>query len=383
LFALQISQEVPLIESLFVSYKLLIINPGGTSTKLAVFQDDRPLFSEVIRHSPEELGRFPGVVDQEEFRLGIIMSFLEKKGLRLADLSAVVGRGGTLKPLRSGTYRVVPAMIEDIRGGRVFVDHASNLGALLAFRLSEQAGTAAFIVNPVSVDEFIPEARLSGLPELERTSMSHALNLKIVCRMAADSLQKRYQDINLVAVHLGSGITVSAHRRGRMIDVNNAVDGGPFAPTRTGSLPTTGLIKLCFSGRLTEKQLLDLATKKGGLVAYLGTDDGGQIEQRIEAGDDRARLVYDAMIYQIAKEIGAMAAALSGEVDAVVLTGGLTHCPYLLGSLKNRIKYLAQILVFPGEDEMKALALGALRVLTGQEESQDYEKMTLARGGGI
>jgi butyrate kinase len=319
-------------------------------------------------------------VDQEDFRLGVILAFLKGKGIRLADLSAMVGRGGALKPLQSGTYRVVPAMVEDIRQGRVFVDHASNLGALLAYGLAEQTGVTAFIVDPVSVDEFIPEARPSGLPELERASMSHALNLKMVCRQAADSLQKEYHDINLVAVHLGSGITVSAHRRGRMIDVNNAVDGGPFAPTRTGGLPTTGLIRLCFSGRLTEKELLDLATKKGGLVAYLGTDDGGRIEDRIAAGDGRAKLIYDAMIYQIVKEIGAMAAALGGEVDAVVLTGGLTHCTYLLKSLQDRIEHLAPVLVFPGEDEMKALALGVLRVLTGGEEPQDYEKMTVARG---
>jgi butyrate kinase len=356
-------------------YKLLIINPGGTSTKLALFEDEEPKFTQVIRHTPAELSHCPRAIDQEDFRHQIILDFLKKKGLRPEELSAVVGRGGALKPLKSGTYRVTPEMVEDIRQGRVFVDHASNLGALLANKMAQRANIPAFIVDPVSVDEFVPEARLSGLPELPRSSMSHALNLKMVCRMAADSLKGEYDRLNLVAAHLGSGITVSAHRQGQMIDVNNAVDGGPFAPTRTGGLPTTGLIRLCFSGSHTEEELLDLAVKRGGLLAYLDTDDGTQIEDRIASGDGEAKLVYDAMIYQIAKEIGAMAAALNGQVDAVVLTGGLAHCPYLLNSLRDKVKFLAPVLVFPGEDEMKALALGALRVLSGQEESLDYVSM--------
>ena len=355
-----------------MSHTLLIINPGGTSTKVAVYQDRTPEFEETVRHSSEELGRCSGVIDQEPFRLQIILDLLRDRGVELPCFSAVVGRGGALKPLSSGTYRVVPDMVADIRNGRVFVDHASNLGPLLAYGLAEKAGIPAFIVDPVSVDEFDPEARLSGLPELERASMSHALNLKMVCRQAAESLGKRYVDVDLVAAHLGSGITVSAHRRGRMIDVNNAVDGGPFAPTRTGGLPTTGLIQLCFSGTYDRDQLLDLATKRGGLLAYLGTSDGEEIEQRIADGDRQARLVYDAMIVQIAKEIGAMAAVLGGRVDAVVLTGGLAHCRYLIDSLKKRISFLAKVIVFPGEDEMKALALGALRVLSGEETARDY-----------
>jgi butyrate kinase len=358
-----------------MSHRLLIINPGGTSTKLAVFQDEDAQFADVIRHPADQLGAFAGVIDQEAFRRDVILKFLEEKGIELKKLSAVVGRGGALKPLESGTYGVVPEMVEDIRRGKVFVDHASNLGALLAHDLATQVGIPAFIVDPVSVDEFIPQARLSGLPELERKSMSHALNLKMVCREAAKSLGKRYDQVNLVAAHLGSGITVSAHRRGRMIDVNNAVDGGPFAPTRAGGLPTTGLIKLCFSGDYSEAQLFTMTTKQGGLMAYLGTDDGEQIEARIQKGDEQARLVYEAMIYQIAKEIGAMAAVLAGAVDAVVLTGGLTHCPHLLTSLKEQVKFLAPVLVFPGEDEMKALALGALRVLSGQEALKEYDQI--------
>jgi butyrate kinase len=355
-----------------MSHRLLIINPGGTSTKVAVYHDGTPEFEETVRHSSEELDRYSGVIAQEPFRLRIILDLLRDRGIELGGFSAVVGRGGALKPLSSGTYRVVPEMIEDIRAGRVFVDHASNLGPLLAHDLAEKAGLPAFIVDPVSVDEFVPEARLSGLPELERASMSHALNLKMVCRQAADRLGRSYDDIDLVAAHLGSGITVSAHRRGRMIDVNNAVDGGPFAPTRTGGLPTTGLIRLCFSGTYDQAQLLDLATKRGGLLAYLGTSDGEEIEQRIASGDRRARLVYDAMIVQIAKEIGAMAAVLDGRADAVVLTGGLARCRYLIDSLKKKVSFLAEVLVFPGEDEMKALALGTLRVLSGQETARKY-----------
>jgi butyrate kinase len=355
-----------------MNHKLLIINPGGTSTKVAVFHGEEPQWVEIVRHPADELDRFVSVIDQEPFRRQIILDLLRDRELEVPSFSAVVGRGGALKPLSSGTYRVGPEMVADIRAGRVFVDHASNLGPLLAHGLAEPAGIPAFIVDPVSVDEFVPEARPSGLPELERASMSHALNLKMVCRQAAASLGRSYEDINLVAAHLGSGITVSAHRRGRMIDVNNAVDGGPFAPTRTGGLPTTGLIRLCFSGKYDRAQLLNLATKRGGLVAYLGTADGEEIEERIEKGDRRAKLVYDAMIYQIAKEIGAMAAVLRGQVDVVVLTGGLARCGYLLDSLKERISFLAPILVFPGEDEMKALALGALRVLSGEEVALDY-----------
>ena len=355
-----------------MAYVLLIINPGGTSTKVAVYRDRTPEFEETVRHGGDELGRFSGVIDQESFRLRIILDLLQDRGLELGTFSAVVGRGGALKPLSSGTYRVVPEMVADIRAGRVFVDHASNLGPLLAHDLAEKAGIPAFIVDPVSVDEFVPEARLSGLPELERASMSHALNLKMVCRQAAAALGKNYQEVDLVAAHLGSGITVSAHRRGRMIDVSNAVDGGPFAPTRTGGLPTTGLIRLCFSGTYDRAQLLDLATKRGGLLAYLGTSDGDEIEKRIADGDPQARLVYDAMIVQIAKEIGAMAAVLGGRVDAVVLTGGLACCRYLIDALKEKISFLARVLVFPGEDEMKALALGALRVLSGEETVRNY-----------
>jgi len=355
-----------------MTHKLLVINPGGTSTKVAVFHDRSPQFEETIRHRADELGRFHGVIDQEPFRESIIRDLLRTHRIGLETFSAAVGRGGALKPLRSGTYRVGAKMVADIRKGRVFVDHASNLGALLAYGLAEHAGIPAFIVDPVSVDEFVPEARLSGLPELERTSMSHALNLKAVCRQAADSLGKTYAGINLVAAHLGSGITVSAHRRGRMIDVNNAVDGGPFAPTRTGGLPTTGLIRLCFSGKYDLAQLLDLATKRGGLLAYLGIADGEEIEERIVKGDRPVRLVYDAMIGQIAKEIGAMAAVLRGQLDAIVLTGGLARSGYLIDSLKERISFLAPVLVFPGEEEMKALAQGALRVLSGEEAAMDY-----------
>jgi butyrate kinase len=356
-----------------MAHTLLIINPGGTSTKVAVFRDQSPEIEETVRHRADELGRFQGVIDQEPFREKIILDLLYERGIELGTFSAIVGRGGALKPLSSGTYRVRSEMVADIRAGRVFVDHASNLGPLLAHGLAEKAGLPAFIVDPVSVDEFIPEARLSGLPELERASMSHALNLKMVCRQAAASLGRDYREVNLVAAHLGSGITVSAHRRGRMIDVNNAVDGGPFAPTRTGGLPTTGLIRLCFSGKYDRVQLLDLATKKGGLTAYLGTSDGEQIEKRIGDGDHRAKLVYDAMIYQIAKEIGAMAAVLKGQVDGMVLTGGLARCGYLIDSLTQRISFVAPVMVFPGEDEMKALALGALRILSGEEKAMEYD----------
>jgi butyrate kinase len=355
-------------------HRLLIINPGGTSTKVAIFQDQTPQFVEVIRHPENQLRSFQRAIDQEAFRRDVILNFLEEKGVELERLSAVVGRGGALKPLKSGTYQVVPQMLADIRKGYVFADHPSNLGALLAHDLASKAGISAYVVDPVSVDEFIPEARISGLPELKRKSLSHVLNLKMVCRQAAASLNKRYEEINLVAAHLGSGISVSAHRHGQMVDVNNANDGGPFAPTRAGGLPATGLVKLCYSGKFSQAQLMDRLTKRGGLLAYLKTDDAQEVERRIREGDQQAKLIYEAMIYQIAKEIGAMAAALKGHVDAVVLTGGLAHSTYLVNSLRERVSFIAPVLVFPGEDEMRALALGALRVLTGQEKPMDYAK---------
>ncbi len=352
-------------------YRILSINPGSTSTKVALYEDETPVFEEVIRHSAEEVGRFERIADQYEFRRDVILNLLREKGVRLESLDAVVGRGGLLRPIPSGTYRVNQRMLDDLR--HPAREHASNLGAFLAHEIASQANVPAFIVDPVCVDEFESLARISGLPEIERKSLSHALNLKAVARKAARRLGRKYEEVNLVVTHMGGGISVSPHRRGRMIDVNQALDGtGPFSPERAGGLPIGDLVRMAYSGKYTYEQLYRRLVGGGGLVAHLGTNDAVEVERRIADGDEHARLVYEAMAYQIAKEIGGMATVLNGEVDAVVLTGGLAHSEMLVGWIRARVEWIAPVLVFPGEDEMEAMTLGALRVLRGEEEAKEY-----------
>ncbi len=353
-------------------YKILSINPGATSTRVALYLNETPLRVEVIRHSPEDISSFKSTLDQLNYRKELVLKFLEGNKVKVTELSAVVGRGGPFKPLESGTYRVNEKMLSDIKVGNVQADHPSNLGALIAHEMVRGTNVPAFIVDPVSVDEFIPQARISGLPQIKRKSLSHALNMKMVARKAAKSLGKKYEELNLVIVHLGSGISVSSHLKGRMIDVNNANDMGPFSPQRTGALPVTGLAKLCFSEKYTQKEMIELLTKKGGLLAHLGTDNVEEVEKKIDEGDQKAKLVYDAMVYQIAKEIGAMATTLDGNVDAIVLTGGIANSKNLTNTITQKVKSIAPILVFPGEDEMEALTLGALRVISGEEKAKEY-----------
>ena len=355
-----------------IQHKILSINPGATSTKVALYLNEAPLKVETIRHSTKDLASFKGTLDQLAYRKELVLKFLAENGVKVADLSAVVGRGGPFKALESGTYRVNDRMLSDIRSGKVQADHPSNLGALIAHELVEGTEVPAFIVDPVSVDEFIPEARVSGLPQIERISLSHALNQKMVARKAAKKLGKKYEELSMIIVHLGSGISVTSHLKGRQIDVNNANDMGPFSPQRTGALPVTGLAKLCYSGQFNAKEMIQLLTKKGGLLAHLGTDSVPEVEKRIDDGDQKAKLIYDAMVYQIAKEIGAMATTLNGEVDVTVLTGGIANSERLTDSIIRKIQFIAPVLVFPGEDEMEALTLGGLRVLSGEESDKQY-----------
>lgn len=356
-----------------MSKKILVINPGATSTKVAVYEDDRMIFSETIRHSAEEMAEFSHIVDQYDFRKWLLVEAISKAGLAPSDMDAVVGRGGAFKPLVSGTYKINSAMLKDVEEGNVAAEHASNLGCVLAHGIASEEKLPSFIVDPVSVDEFDEVARLSGLPQLERKSLSHALNIKAVGRRAGKELGKPYDKLNLVIVHLGTGISVSAHRLGRMIDVNNANDGGPFSPQRTGSLPTTGLIKLCFSGKYSASELKRMCVGQGGMMAYLGTDDAIDVEQRALAGDEDSLFIMDAMAYQIAKEVGAMAAVLEGKHDAVVITGGIARNVALINPLMPRIEWLGKVLVYPGEDELGALAAGAFRVISGEEKAKVYK----------
>jgi butyrate kinase len=360
-------------------HRLLVINPGSTSTKVAVYEDEQPLFVETLRHSSDEIGAYSHILDQYVFRMEAVEELLAERQVALPSLSAIVGRGGLLRPIPSGTYRVNDQMISELRSRNKQREHASNLGALLAHEIASRVGVPAFIVDPVCVDEFDALARVSGLPEIERKSLSHALNLKAVARRAAQDLGRPYPELNMVVVHLGGGISVTAHRRGRMVDVNQALDGtGPFAPERAGGLPVGDVVRMCFGEPpyetldVTYDRMFRKLAGQGGLVAHLGTNDAIEVERRIEAGDQQARVIYEAMAYQIAKEIGSMATVLKGQVDAVVLTGGAAHSDMLLDWIQERVLWIAPVLIYPGEDEMLALAQGALRVLTGVEEARVY-----------
>lgn len=350
--------------------KILAINPGSTSTKISLFEGGTCLWKKVIEHSEEELSAFISINEQYPYRKMKIIETFEQYGLTLDSLEAIVGRGGILSPLQSGTFLVDEYMLHSLRNATA--EHASNLGGILAYSLAEKTGIQAYIVNPVTVDEMEPIARLSGHPELPRSSLSHALNMKAIALKAADKLGKSYQELNLIIVHLGTGISVAPHRKGRMIDVNNANNEGPFAPERCGTVPAISLTKLCFSGKYSEKEVITLLNREGGLFAYLRTKDVREIEQRISSGDEYARLVLDALIYQVAKEIGAMATVLAGQVDQIVITGGLAYSNYVTQEITRRVRFIAPIEIFPGEEEMEALVLGALRVLTGEETVQIY-----------
>lgn len=353
--------------------RLLVINPGSTSTKIGVFDNERMVFEEVIRHSSEELSPFPTIFSQYQFRKDIILETLNRKDINLTKLNAVVGRGGLLHPIPSGTYEVSDRMIEDLRMG-LFGQHASSLGGILAREIASQLNIPSYIVDPVVVDELEDKARVSGLPDIERVSIFHALNQKAVARKAAKDLGKPYGELNLIVVHLGGGISVGAHKKGRVVDVNNALNGdGPFSPERAGGLPVEGLLDLCYSGRYTLEEMKKKVVGKGGLVAYLKTNDAREVERMIEAGDEHAQLIYDAMAYQIAKEIGGCAAVLGGKVDAIIITGGIAHSKMLTGWVIERVGFIAPIIVYPGEDEMTALAEGGLRVLRGEEAAKQYE----------
>jgi butyrate kinase len=358
--------------------RVLVVNPGSTSTKIAVYDDETPLFVETLRHPAYELAQYPRIVDQYPSRRDAVLALLEERGIELGSLDAAVGRGGILRPTPSGTYRVNDRMLHELRHpvGR---EHASNLGAMIADEVTSRVDVPTFIVDPVSVDEFEPLARISGLPEIERRSLSHALNLKATARRAAADLGGRYTELNLIGVHLGGGITVSAHRRGQMIDVNQALDGtGPFSPERAGGLPVGDVVRMCY-GRppyqdldLSYEEMLQKIAGQGGLVAHLGTNDALEVERRIHAGNAHARLIYEAMAYQIAKEIGLMATVLKGEVDAIYVTGSLAHSVRLVAWIRDRVAWIAPFLLYPGEDEMLTLAQGALRVLSGEEQAMEY-----------
>ena len=349
-------------------HSILVINPGSTSTKIALAEDDHIVNSETILHSAEDISSFKGIWEQYEFRLNICERWVSKH-VRRCD--AVVGMGGLLRPLQGGTYAINEAMLRDARAN-LQGEHASNLGCALAQEIALRFHCPAFVVDPVSVDEFEPVAFFSGHAHIQRRSLSHALNIHAAARRAARELSIPYAESSFIIAHLGGGISIAPVKSGNIIDVNDAASDGPFSPERTGGLPLQQFITMCFSGKYSEKEMRAFVMGKGGLVSYLGTTSSKEIEERILAGDARAREVYEAMSYQIAKEIGAMATTLCGRVHAIILTGGLAHSTMLCNWITERVKFIAPLLIYPGEDEMLSLALGALRVLTNEEPSHTY-----------
>ncbi|TKJ40066.1 butyrate kinase [candidate division LCP-89 bacterium B3_LCP] len=350
---------------------VLVVNPGSTSTKTAVWTPDGVVFQRTIRHLSDQLAKFPLIVDQFDLRLGAVRETVGK-WLTVDKLAAVVGRGGPLRPLEGGTYLINDKMLEDLRNAR-YSNHASNLGAIISHHLASELEIPCFVVDPVTVDEFTPLARVSGLPEIERKCRSHALNIKAVSRRAAVMLNKSLEETNFAVAHMGGGLSICALKGGKIVDVNDALLGmGPFSPERAGAMPIGGLVELCYSGEYTKEQIIHRLSHESGLKAYLGESDLVEIEKRIDEGDEKAKLYYEAMLYQVAKEIGAMAAVLRGNLDGVILTGGMVNSPRLVEIIKSYVSFLGRIFTFPGEMEMEALAQGTFRVLQGKEEAKIY-----------
>lgn len=353
--------------------RILSINPGSTSTKIAVFDNEQQIMETTLRHSNEELAKYKTIIDQLDYRKEVILDSLKSNKIDISTLNAVVARGGLLKPLIGGTYAVNEEMLDELKF-RPQGQHASNLGAIIAYEIASKLNIPSFIVDPPVVDEMEDVARLSGCPEIPRLSFFHALNQKAVAKRAAKEMGKAYDELNMIVIHMGGGISVGAHKNGNIIDVNNALDGdGPFTPERSGSLPAGQLVDLCYSGKYTKDELRTKLFRKGGLVAYLNTNDGREVSQMVISGDKNAELIYKAMAYQVAKETGAAAVVLDGKIDAICITGGLAYDKMFVGWIQEKISFLGEIRIYPGEDEMIALAQGALRVLTNEESAKEYK----------
>lgn len=353
-------------------YKILSVNPGSTSTKFAVYEDETLICLHTIRHTAEELEPFKTLFDQYEFRKNLMIDYLKKDGITLTDLSAVVGRGGMVRPLESGVYAVNDKMINDLKSQHT-AEHASNLGGVIAREISDGIlNCQAFIADPIVVDEYQDVARISGLPQIPRKSQFHALNHKAIARKYAAANGTSYDKLKLVIAHLGGGISVAAHRYGKVIDSNQGLDGyGPFSPERAGTLDAGQLVNLCFSGKYSHEEIKKLLVGNGGLMAHLGINEELVAEKKAVMGDEHATLVLEAMAYNVAKEIGSMLAVLNGEADAVILTGGIAYSLYIVEYIKKMISPMVKVAVYPGEDEMEALAMSGLRVLRG-EKSKEY-----------
>ncbi len=354
-----------------MSYKSLIINPGSTSTKIGVFEDETLLFEETLRHATEVIAQYESVVDQKDFRKEVIAKVLEENNFDVKTLDVIVGRGGFLRPIPGGTYECTDALIKDLKEAKK--EHASNLGGIIAREMADELGIPAYIVDPVVVDEMDDVARISGHPELPRTSVFHALNQKAVAKRYAKETGIKYEDLNLIVVHMGGGVSVGAHKNGRVVDVFNALDGdGAFSPERAGAVPCGELVRLCYSGKYTEKEMIKQLVGKAGYNAYLNTNDARDVEKLVKEGDEYGTLIYKAFIHQVSKDIGAQATVLMGKVDQIIFTGGIAYSKDIIELFREKVGFIAPITVYPGEDELLALCQGALRVLNGEEEAKIY-----------
>lgn len=355
-----------------MAVKSLIINPGSTSTKIGVFEDETLLFEETLRHSTEEISQYATIFDQKDFRKKIITDLLKEKNFDINSLNMVVGRGGMLKPIPGGTYAVTDDLLEDLKVG-VQGQHASNLGGILAREIGDSIGVPSYIVDPVVVDELSPAARYSGMAEIPRGSIFHALNQKAVAKRYAAEIGKPYESLRLIVVHMGGGVSVGAHEDGKVVDVFSAFDGdGAFSPERAGGVPCGALVKLCFSGKYTEKEIYAKLIGKGGFNAYCGTNDMRDVEKMVQGGDKKAEEVREAFITQVAKDIGSMACVLQGNVDQILVTGGIAYDKVVVAGLKEKAEWIAPMTIYPGEDELMALVQGGLRVLNGEEKAMVY-----------
>lgn len=356
-----------------MTYKLLVINPGSTSTKVGVYEDEKKVLEKNIIHSSEDLKGYKSICDQLDFRKNLILKSLEEVNIDVNSLSSVVGRGGLLKPIESGTYFVNDIMEEDLKIGSRG-EHASNLGGIIAKGISEMIGVKAFVVDPIVVDELQDIARITGIPEIERVSIFHALNQKAIARRYAKERYSDYKDFNLIIVHMGGGVTIGAHKNGKVIDVNNGLYGeGPLTPERSGAIPALSLVDLCFSRKYSKEEINNMIVGKGGAVAHLKTNNFKAVEDLAKEGNEDAKTIIDAFVYQVAKEIGAYSTVLNGEVDSIILTGGIAYSTYITKGIEEKVKFISEVLVYPGEDELLALAEGALRVLRGEEEAKEYK----------
>lgn len=351
--------------------KLLIINPGGTSTKFSVFEDDKEIFNKSIQHTAEELKPFPAVFDEFNYRKDLILDAVREAGFDVSEFGCVVGRGGLVRPVAGGTYRVNDKMVDDLRNA-VEGEHASNLGAVIARSIGDEIGVPSFIVDPVAVDEMMDKARISGIADLERPSWFHALNHKAVARSVASKLGKKYEECNFIIAHLGSGISIVAHNKGKMVDGSGGRTNGPFSPERCGGLPTYPLVELCYSGKYTKSEMVNKISKFAGMYDYLGTKDLIEVENRMNSGDEKAKLIYEAFVYFTAREICSYVPAFDDKIDRIIITGGIAHSKYVTSELTRMTSVIAPVEVVAGEHEMIALALGALRVMSGEEEEKEY-----------